>query len=100
MNNRCKTRKYTTIGTVRWEAGPGEMQPKVLKTKLAQGEPSSLRPLRSDGYLDGQVGGWTVLPAAKDTQNETWVTTPGSQGTYLITAELGMGNLLVWGGGG
>jgi hypothetical protein len=28
------------LGTVRWEAIPRERQPKELKTKLAQGEPS------------------------------------------------------------
>ncbi len=32
--------------------------PKALKTKLAQGGPSSLSPLRSDGSHDGQTGGW------------------------------------------
>ncbi len=45
------------LGTVRWEAGSRERQPKTLKTKLAQGGPSGSSPLRSDGYRDGQAGG-------------------------------------------
>ncbi len=47
------------LGTVRREAGPHERQPKALRTKLAQGAPSGLSPLRSDGSCDGQAGGWT-----------------------------------------
>jgi hypothetical protein len=39
------------LRTVRWEAGPRERCPKALKTKLAQGEPSSLSSLRSDSSL-------------------------------------------------
>ncbi len=40
------------LGTVRREAGPCESWPKALKTKLAQGGPSGLSPLRSDGFRD------------------------------------------------
>jgi hypothetical protein len=36
------------------EAGPHERWTKMLKTKLAQGEPSGLSPLKSDGSHDGQ----------------------------------------------
>ncbi len=45
------------LGTVRWEAGPRERQPKALRTKLAQRGPSGSSPLKSDGSRDGQVGG-------------------------------------------
>ncbi len=44
------------LGTVRWDAGPCEKQPKALKTKLAQGGPSDSSPLRSDGSHDGKAG--------------------------------------------
>jgi hypothetical protein len=56
------------LGTVRWEAGPSERWPEVLKTKLAQGGPSGSSPLRLDGSHDGQIGGWTSCEEAKDTQ--------------------------------
>jgi hypothetical protein len=39
------------LGTVGWEAGPQERQPKAFKTKLAQKGPSGLSPLRSDGFV-------------------------------------------------
>jgi hypothetical protein len=58
----------TVLGTVRWEAGPRERRPKALKTKLAQGGPSSLSLLRSDGSHDGQAGGWASWEVAKDAQ--------------------------------
>ncbi len=57
------------LGTVRWEAGPCEWQSKELKTKLAHEGPPGSCPLRSDGSLDGQAGGWTVLSMAKDAQS-------------------------------
>jgi hypothetical protein len=38
------------------------------KTELSSKGPSGLSPLRSQGSHDGQVGGWTVLTLAKDTQ--------------------------------
>jgi hypothetical protein len=57
------------LGTVRWEAGPRERQPRALKTKLIQGEPLVLSTLRSDGSHDGQAGGWTALKVAKGTQH-------------------------------
>ncbi len=63
------------LGTVRWEAGPRERQPRALKTKLTQGEPLVLSTLRSNGSHDGQAGGWTVLKVAKGTQ--------GRVGKYL-----------------
>jgi hypothetical protein len=56
------------LRTIRQGAGPHERQLKTLKTKLAQGGPSGLSPLKSDGSLDGQAGGWTGLMAAKDVQ--------------------------------
>jgi hypothetical protein len=42
------------LGTVRPEAGPCERQLKVAKTRLAQGGPSGLSPLRSHGSRDGE----------------------------------------------
>jgi hypothetical protein len=56
------------LGTVRCEAGPHDRQPKALKTKLAQGEPSGLSPLRSDDSRDGQAGGCTSWEVARDSQ--------------------------------
>jgi hypothetical protein len=50
---------HMVLGTVRQEAEPCEREAKALKTKLAQGGPSSSSPLRSDGTHDSQAGGWT-----------------------------------------
>jgi hypothetical protein len=58
-------------GIVRREAGPCERRPKVLKSKLAQGGPSELSPLRSDGSQYGQGEGWAMLTVAKDSQGES-----------------------------
>jgi hypothetical protein len=57
--------------TVGQEAGPCERHPKALKTKLAQGGPSGLSSLRSDGPYDGQAVGWATLMAAKGDQNNS-----------------------------
>jgi hypothetical protein len=59
------------LRTVKWEAGLRERRPKALKTKLAQGGPSGWSPLRSDGCLDDQEGGWTELMVAKGSQEES-----------------------------
>ncbi len=67
--------------TLRQKAEPRERQPKVLKTKLTQGGPSGSGPLRSDGSRDGQVGSWTKLTMAKDSEMESWETSLGSHGT-------------------
>ncbi len=69
------------LWTVRWEAGPRERLPKVLKTKPTQGRPSGSSPLRSDGSHDGQARGWTSWEAADDNKRESWKTTLESQGT-------------------
>ncbi len=47
------------LATVRRSAGSCERLPTALKTKLAQGGPSSSDHLRSDGPCDGQTGGST-----------------------------------------
>jgi hypothetical protein len=48
--------------------------------KDAQGEPSGLSPLRSDGSHDGQAGGWIVLTVAKGTLWKSWKTTLETKG--------------------
>jgi hypothetical protein len=53
------------LWTFRQEAAHNERGPKVLITKPAQGGPSASSPLKLDGFLDGQVGGWIVLTLAK-----------------------------------
>ncbi len=58
----------TVLETVRREAGSRERLPKAPNYKLAQGGPSGLSPLRSDGSRDGQAGGWTSREVAKDAQ--------------------------------
>jgi hypothetical protein len=45
------------LETVRPQTGPQKRRQKALKTKLTQGGPSGLSPLRSDGSRDGQEGG-------------------------------------------
>jgi hypothetical protein len=62
------------LRTVRQEAGPRERQPKMLKSKLAKGEPSGSSPVRSDGSHDGHAGGWTMLMVVKGTHGESWKT--------------------------
>ncbi len=49
---------------IRWFSGhpDGKLD---LRFKLAQGEPPGLSPLRSVGFHDGQMGGWTALTVAK-----------------------------------
>jgi hypothetical protein len=58
----CPNRVHSdqmVLGTVRWEAGPYDRQPKAFKNKLVQGGPSGLSPLGSYGSCDGHEGGWT-----------------------------------------
>jgi hypothetical protein len=38
---------------------------------IAQGGPSGLNPLRSDGARDGQAGGWTMLMVDKGIPRES-----------------------------
>jgi hypothetical protein len=71
---------HMALRTVRQEARPRERQPKMLKTKLAKGEPSGSSPVRSDGSHDGQAGGWTMLMVVKGTHGESWKTILGSKG--------------------
>jgi hypothetical protein len=40
-----------------------------------------LSPSRSDGFHDGQAGGWSTLRVAKGAHGESWKTTVGSRGT-------------------
>ncbi len=55
----CSDRVYSdqmVLGTARREAEPLERWAKALKTKLTQGGPADLSPLRSDGSCDGLAG--------------------------------------------
>jgi hypothetical protein len=69
----CKPRGavYIEFTQIRWFSGQSrggwtfDWQPRMLKTKLAQGGAIRLDPLRSDGYHDSQMGGWTMLTVAK-----------------------------------
>ncbi len=69
------------LRTVRRGTGTRERRPKVLKTKLTQGGPSSLSPLRSDSSCDGWGGRLGLMRGSQGRSRESWKTTQGNQGT-------------------
>jgi hypothetical protein len=73
---------------MRWpgrEAGPGDWQPKTLKTKLSPRELSGLNTFRSDGACGSKMGHRRLywVTSGQRCLNESQKMTLDSQGTYI-----------------